>query len=147
MIYRIVKNHIIFMILFGTCSFLQTAPFVTNFVNAADANLQLELHFSDDSIEKKGIGLFQSYQVVNFQNKVITSVMFSSKDKDKNGNFYGQLHQQFSAPKKDITYNILLQDVPAHMVSAGPGTEEFKMPDSQEFVCKKVSSEKNNIKK
>jgi hypothetical protein len=33
-----------------------------------------------------------------------------------------------------------LQDVPAHIVKAGP--EEFKMPDTQEFVCKFAPAKK-----
>lgn len=126
---------------------MQAPPFVTTFLNEAHVNLHLEVHYSDDTIDKKGIALSQSYQVVNFPNKIIRSVIFSSTDKDKNGNFYGQLNQKFAAPTTNVTYHISLQDVPAHIVKAGPGTEEFKMPDSQEFVCKFAPVKKDDKKK
>jgi hypothetical protein len=142
-----IKNYLVCVVLFFSCSLMQAPPCVTTFVNTANVNLQLELHYSDDTIDKKGIALSQSYQVVNFPTKIMTSVIFSSTDKDKNGNFYGQLHQKFAAPTMNVTYQISLQDVPAHIVKAGPGTEEFKMPDSQEFVCKFAPVKKDDKKK
>ena len=142
-----IKNYLVCVLLFVSSSLVQAAPSVTTFVNSAHVNVQLELHFSDNSIDKKGIALSQSYQVVNFPTKTITSVIFSSLDKDKNGNFYGQLNQKFSVPTTNVSYHISLQDVPAHIVKAAAGTEEFKMPDSQEFVCKFAPVKKDDKKK
>ncbi len=141
------KNYVILMIFFVSSSLLQAAPFVTTFVNTADTNLHIELHFSDNSVDAKGLSLSQSYQVVNFANKIISSAIFSSEDKDKNGNFYGQLHQSFPIPISNMTYNISLQDVPAHTVKAAPGTQEFEMPDTKEFVCKSGVVKKGDLKK
>jgi len=136
------RNNLVFTIVLVSSSLLQAAPFVTTFVNTADVHLHVELHFSDNSVDSKGLSLSQSYQVVNFANKMITSAIFSSADKDKNGNFYGQLHQKFPTPKSNVTYNISLQDVPAHTVQAAPGTQAFEMPDTKEFVCKSAPVKK-----
>lgn len=120
------------ILLHGT---VQAHSFITTFVNTSLININLELHFSDNSIANKGIAMSQSYQVVNFDNKVIKFIQFSSLDKDKSGNFYGQLKQDFAAPKADTTYNISLETVPSHIIPAGDGHEEFQMPESQKIVC------------
>jgi hypothetical protein len=129
------KKNIVLMVLFLLHTCVQADPFVTTFVNTSMININLELHFSDNSISKKGIAMSQSYQAVNFKDKVVTSVVFTSFDKDKNGNLYGQLEQKFVAPTVDVTYNLALQDVPAHTVVAGIGTDAFEMPASQTIIC------------
>ena len=136
------RNYLVFTVLLVSGSLLQAAPFVTTFFNTADVHLHVEFHFSDNSVDSKDIAFSQSYQVVNFANKIIKSAIFSSADKDQNGNFYGQLHQKFPAPINNITYNVSLQDVPAHIVQAAAGTQDFEMPDTKEFVCKSVSIKK-----
>lgn len=128
-------RKIILVVMILCSSLVQASPFVTTFINTTDINIHLELHFSDNSIATKGIALSQSYQVVNFDNKTIVSVIFNSPDKDKKGNAYGQLDKKFTTPVADTTYNIALQVVPAHEVPAGPGTDAFKMPDSQTIMC------------
>lgn len=120
------------ILLHGT---VQANNFITTFVNTSQININLELHFSDNSIASKGVAMSQSYQAVNFDNKIITYVKFSSLDKDKNGNFYGQFKQDFTRPTADTTYNINLQTVPSHTIPAGDGHEEFQMPESQTIVC------------
>ena len=123
------------MVLLAHSLFLQAFPFVTNFVNTTQTTIDLELHFSDKSVVTKGIAMAQSYQVVNFDTKIINFVIFNSPEKDKNGNLYGQLNKKFAIPKADLTYTMALQAVPAHQVAAGVGTDAFEMPDSQKIVC------------
>ncbi len=132
---QITQRYIIlsFLVVMSAC--VQAAPFVTTFVNTSSININLELHFSDHNISKKGIAMSQSYQVVNFDDKIVKSVIFSSLDKDKNGNLYGQLDKEFQTPKADVTYNLALQDVPSHTVAAAHGTDAFEMPASQVIIC------------
>ncbi|MBV8660767.1 MAG: hypothetical protein JO129_01305 [Candidatus Dependentiae bacterium] len=130
-----IKNSSILVLAFLSSLCLQAAPFVTTFTNATESNINLELHFSDHTISNKTLGMSQAYQVVNFHNKLLESVVFSSLDKDKNGNLFGQLNKKFSVPTKNESYNIALQDVPAHEVPAAQGTQPFSMPDSKTIIC------------
>ncbi len=132
------KNRLILSAFFISSSLVYAAPFVTTFVNTTEININLELHFSDKSMTSKGIAMKQSYQVVNFNDKILASLLCSSDDKDKNGNFYGQLDQKMVVLTDDVTYNIALQTVPAHTVAAGEGTQSFEMPDSQTIICTQV---------
>lgn len=114
---------------------LQPTSFVTTLINKTGVNIKAQLHFSDSSIENKGIGIAQSYQVVNFDTKMLQSASFTSTDKDKNGNLYSQLDQKFTVPTTHVSYEISLQDVGPHKVPAGRGTESFMMPATQKIVC------------
>ncbi|MDP3788086.1 MAG: hypothetical protein Q8Q60_02050 [Candidatus Chromulinivorax sp.] len=144
--FRRTRKYIVLVSLFVSHACVQAAPFVTTFVNSSMININLELHFSDETIAQKGIAMSQSYQVVNFRDKILKSVIFSSLDKDKNGNLYGQLQQEFKIPTEDITYNLALQDVPAHTVAAGIGTDSFEMPASQTIMCTVAPAELKNHK-
>ncbi len=144
------KKYLMVFWAFLCGSLIQANPSVTTFFNTTKANINLELHFSNNRIEQKDIAIDQSYQVVNFDTKKLSSVIFSSLDRDKNGNFYEQLNQSFAVPTTDVQYNIALQLVPAHMIAAATGTDAFKMPDSQKIICTLDTSAKpvvGNIKK
>lgn len=116
-------------------SYAQASGVVTTFKNFTDLDVKLEVHFSDNTISDKIVSMAQSYDVVNFNNKRIVSIIFSSVNKDKNGNLYGQLDQTFPKMTKNSVYTIGLQDVPAYTVPAAQGTEEFQMPATQAFIC------------
>jgi hypothetical protein len=120
-------------------SSLFAIPFVMTFVNTTDSTINVQVSFSDLTTDKKGLALDQSYQVVNFQDKSIKSINFSSPNKDKNGNFYQPLDYRFVDPKEDTTYNIALQLVPAHQVAATQDTPAFTIPDTKKIICTKVN--------
>jgi hypothetical protein len=126
---------------------IQAFPFVTTFVNTTNITMNAELHFSDNNIVNKIIDIGQSYEVVNFYNKMITLVRFSSLDKDKNGNLYAQCDQNFMAPTEDLAYTIALQKVPAHKIPAADGTDAFQMPDSEKIICNAVRVKAKDVKK
>jgi len=128
------KKIMMIMLVFVT-SYVHASGVVTTFVNSTDLDVKLEVHFSDNTITDKIVSMAQSYDVVNFNNKRIESVIFSSVNKDKNGNLYGQLNQKFSKSIKNSSYTIGLKDVPAYKVPAAQGTEEFEMPATQAFTC------------
>lgn len=134
------KKSIIVSLLIVVSTSMHAAPFVTTFVNTTSININLELHFSGQQIMNQIIAMSQSYQVVNFDDKRLQSIVFSSKDKDKNGNYYGQLTQDFTPPQTDVTYNLSLQDVPAHTVAASAGTDAFEMPATQKIICTLASA-------
>lgn len=131
------KKYIGMIVLLVMNSCVQAVPFATTFVNQSNITIHLELHFSDTTIDidNEDIAVSQSQKIISHNEKMLTSVIFSSLDKDKNGNMYGQLQQSFPSSKVDVTYNIALQDVPAHTVAAGVGTESFEMPITQKIVC------------
>jgi hypothetical protein len=132
----------VIVLLFGF--YLQPTAFVTTLINKTGVNIKAQLHFSDSSIENKGIGIAQSYQVVNFDTKKLESASFTSNDKDKNGNLYTQLDQKFVAPTGHVSYEILLQDVGSHKVPAGRGTESCMMPATQKIICHLAGSGDQN---
>ena len=129
------KKYIGMIIFLGMNSCVQAIPFATTFVNQSNIIIHLELHFSDTTIDIEDIAVSQSQKIISHDEKMLRSVIFSSLDKDKNGNMYGQLQQDFPSSTVDVTYNIALQDVPAHTVVASLGTESFEMPVTQKIVC------------
>ena len=116
-------------------AYVQSVALVATFVNNSGVNIQAQCSFSDHTIENKGIGIAQSYQVVNFDTKSLNTILLNSPDKDKNGNLYAQCHQNIPSFKDHVTYEITLEKVPAHKVVAAVGTEEFMMPVSEKIVC------------
>ncbi|MGZ6251260.1 MAG: hypothetical protein ACXWL2_04470 [Candidatus Chromulinivorax sp.] len=122
-------------------------PFVMTFINKTDITINIQVNFSDLTSDKKGISMDQSYQVVNFEDKLIESINFSSPNKDKNGNFYEQLDYKFVDPKEDTTYHLALQLVPAHQVAATKDTPAFSMPDTKKIICTKVNMHDQKNKK
>ena len=135
------SKKLIFFTVFLLSSLVQASPFVTTFVNTTKINMHLKIYFSDNSVVNKGLSMSQSYQAVSFYNKMIKSVVFSSSERDKKGNFYRELNKKFKKITSNETYNIALESVPAHKVPAGPGTEAFKMPESKKIVCNLVLEE------
>ena len=125
----------ILMLAFLSSSYLKAAPFVTTFTNITESNINLELHFSDHTIINKTLAMSQAYQVINFPGKLLEVVIFSSLDKDKNGNLFGQLNKKFTTPTKNESYNIALQNVPAHEIPAAQGIQAFLMPNSKTIIC------------
>ena len=130
-----IKKLMVMTAILGSFLSLQGSGIVTTFTNSTQLDINLEIHFSDKSILNKIISMEQSYQIVNFVEKSIQYIVFSSQNKDKNGNLYGSLKQNFPKQLKNSTYVVGLQDVPARTVPAGPGTEEFEMPATQALTC------------
>jgi len=129
------SKKIIFYTILLLSSLVQASPLVTTFVNTTKMNMNLKLRFSDHSIVNKGVSMAQSYQVINFHDKMIESVIFSSSERDRKGNFYSELNKKIKKATSNETYNIALESVPAHEVPAGPGTEAFTMPESKKIIC------------
>lgn len=112
-----------------------TGAIVTTFVNSTQLDIKLEIRFSDDSTTTKFVSMAQSCEVVNFDNKRIISIVFSSENRDQNGNFYTSLQQYFPKFTKNLVYRIGLEDVPAHTKPATTHTEAFEMPATQMITC------------
>lgn len=128
------KKIITAIIIFLSCS-LHASGVVTTFINSTDIDISLEIHFSDNTIVNKIVSIGQSYDVINFSDKKIVSILFNSNNKDKNGNLYQQTEQKFPTKIKKSTYIIGLRDVPAHIVPAAQGTDEFQMPLTHAITC------------
>jgi hypothetical protein len=124
-------------------AYLQSVPLVTTLVNHAGINIKAQLNFSDHTIDTKSIGVAQSYQIVNFDNKTLASIILTSTDKDKNGNLYERLEQAMKVPVGHDFYTIKLAVVPAHQVAASQATPSFMMPATQKIVCEKFNKDDN----
>lgn len=130
-----IKKSILFLPMIFMSSYLAASGMVTTFVNSTQLDIKLEIHFSDATITKKIISMAQSYQVVNFKDKKIEYIIFSSDNKDQNGNLYTDLRQNFLIQEKDSKYVIGLKTVPAYKVAAAVGTKAFDMPVTQAITC------------
>lgn len=132
-----IKKTVLCLSMICISSYLVASGMVTTFVNSTQLDIKLEIHFSDANITKKIISMAQSYQVVNFKDKKIEYIIFSSDNKDQNGNLYTDLRQNFSIHEKDSKYVIGLKTVPAYTVAAALGTQPFDMPATQAITCTK----------
>ena len=142
------KKYTVVIALLFCHALTQAAPYVTTLVNTSPVTIDVELYFSDNHTVAKSIESTKLLPVINFAYKLLTKAVFSSSDKDKNGNVYDQLDQKFPIPKSDETYNLALQDVPSRTVDAGVGTEKFEMPATQKIVCNRVEDQKDtDVKK
>lgn len=128
-------KKIMSMVIIFISSYAAASGVVTTFTNSTQLDIKLEIHFSNNSIITNIVSMAQSYQVVNFDDKKIDYIIFSSHNKDKNGNMYQQLKQKFSKPVKNIVYTLGLKNVPAYTIPASIGTESFEMPATQAITC------------
>lgn len=131
------KKNLLFLSIMFISSYTIASGIITTFVNSTQLDIKLEVHFSDSSITKKIISMAQSYQVVNFKDRKIDYILFSSDDKDNNGNMYNELRQNFSIEEKNSVYTIGLKDIAPYKVPAALHTEAFEMPTTQAITCVK----------
>lgn len=128
-------KKIMFMAAICMNIYCNASGIVTTFTNSTQLDIKLEIHFSNNDIIEKIVSMAQSYQIVNFEDKKIDYIIFSSHNKDKNGNMYQELQKNFSPSDKNTVYIIGLKNVAAYTVPAAIGTEAFEMPTTQAITC------------